>query len=256
MPLPFKVKAKEQIPADHAALYVERTLTIGGKSETWFVLDATGAEPEERLQEFRDNNVKLLKDAEKFKDIDPEKYKKLMADHAAAEHERLKKEGKLEEAHAAQVDALKNSHKQEVEKAGVRVTELTERLSKVLIDDAVATKATEKGVKPTAIIDVKSRARAVFKMEGDKVVAMNGEKPAFNTKGDPLSIADWLDTLSAEAPHLFEESKGSGGGDRNQGNTNGEVNPYSKATWNLTKQAALTRTDPKKAAAMQSAATR
>ncbi len=129
-----------------------------------------------------------------------------------------------------------------MEKEQVKSRELTVRLETVLIDDAVATKAVEKGIRPTAILDVKARARSVFKLDSDKVVAMKDGKPAFDAKGEPLSIAAWLDALATEAPHLFEANKGGGGGnDKDKGIPGGGVNPYSKATWNLTSQAKVER---------------
>ena len=51
MPLKFKYQSKEQVPAEHAAFYVER--------DGAFVLDAEGAVDKSRVDEFRTNNVTL-----------------------------------------------------------------------------------------------------------------------------------------------------------------------------------------------------
>lgn len=247
MPIPFKVKSESEIPAEHKTLYVK-------KGDVW-VLDAAGAEDAERVAEFRDRNIALMKEAEKFKDIDPEKYRRLTKEAEDAEQKRLKDSGKLEEAHAAQVAAMKNAHAEELKKHGERTSALTQRLETVLIDDAVAGEALKKGVRATALLDVKTRARNVFNLDNDKVTATNGGKALFGRSGEPLTIGEWLDTLATEAPHLFEGNSGSGSGNNgDKSGGSGEHNPYKRETWNLTRQAQLERTDAAKANRMKAAA--
>jgi hypothetical protein len=53
MPLRFKYPSKDQVPAEHAAFYVERDGAV--------VLDVEGAVEKSRLDEFRNNNVALQK---------------------------------------------------------------------------------------------------------------------------------------------------------------------------------------------------
>ena len=80
MALKFKFKTRDEIPADQAALYVERD---GG-----WVLDAEGVVEKSKLDEFRSSNVTLMKERDELKQrfdgIDPEEVKKL-----AAEKQRL-----------------------------------------------------------------------------------------------------------------------------------------------------------------------
>jgi hypothetical protein len=54
MPLRFKFKTKDEIPADHLPLYAER--------EGGWILDVEGAVDKSKLDEFRHTNVSLLKD--------------------------------------------------------------------------------------------------------------------------------------------------------------------------------------------------
>ena len=56
MPLKFRFKAREEIPAEHQALYVER-------DGAW-VLDVEGAVEKNRLDEFRSTNVALRREVE------------------------------------------------------------------------------------------------------------------------------------------------------------------------------------------------
>jgi len=86
MALKFKLKSKDEIPAEFQSLYVER--------DGAFVLDVDGVADISKLDEFRTNNVGLFKQLDdlkkKFEGIDPEKVRELEA-------EKLR----LEEAQAA-----------------------------------------------------------------------------------------------------------------------------------------------------------
>jgi len=86
MALKFKLKSKDEIPAEFQSLYVER--------DGAFVLDVDGVADISKLDEFRTNNVGLVKQLDdlkkKFEGIDPEKVRDLEA-------EKLR----LEEAQAA-----------------------------------------------------------------------------------------------------------------------------------------------------------
>ncbi len=80
MGLKFKFKSREEIPSEHAALYVER--------DGAFVLDAEGVVEKAKLDEFRATNVSLLKERDelkqRFEGINPDEVRKL-----AAEKQRL-----------------------------------------------------------------------------------------------------------------------------------------------------------------------
>src|SRR4051812_25312414 len=76
MALKFKFKSKDEIPAEFQSLYVER--------DGAFVLDAEGAVEKGKLDEFRANNVALLKQLDdlkkRFEGIEPERMRKLEAE--------------------------------------------------------------------------------------------------------------------------------------------------------------------------------
>src|SRR5260221_14106632 len=58
MALKFKFKTKDEVPADQAALYVER-------DGAW-VLDAEGVVEKAKLDEFRSSNVALMKERDEL----------------------------------------------------------------------------------------------------------------------------------------------------------------------------------------------
>ena len=85
MPLKFKLKSREEAPAEIANLYVER--------EGARVLDVHGAVEKSKLDEFRNANVSLIKERDELKKryegIDPDEVRKL------ADEKRRLEEGKL-----------------------------------------------------------------------------------------------------------------------------------------------------------------
>src|SRR5438477_13042640 len=80
MALKFKYKSKDEVPAEHSALYVER--------DGAFVLDAEGAVDKARVDEFRTNNLALKKQlddlAAKYEGIDPDAVKTVLAETVPA----------------------------------------------------------------------------------------------------------------------------------------------------------------------------
>ena len=85
MALKLKFKSKDEIPAEHVSLYVER----GGA----FVLDAEDGVEKAKLDEVRMHNVTLQKQIadlnERFEGIDPDQVKALMAEKQKLEEEKL-----------------------------------------------------------------------------------------------------------------------------------------------------------------------
>jgi hypothetical protein len=59
MPLKYKCKTKDEIPAEHPPLYAER--------EGAWVLDVDGAVEKTKLDEFRNTNVALIKERDDLK---------------------------------------------------------------------------------------------------------------------------------------------------------------------------------------------
>ena len=92
MSLKFKFKSKDEIPAEHVSLYVER----GGA----FVLDAEDAVEKAKLDEVRMSNVTLQKQIadlnERFEGIEPDQVKALMAEKQKLEEAKHLKEGEVE----------------------------------------------------------------------------------------------------------------------------------------------------------------
>jgi hypothetical protein len=251
MPLKYKYTNQQEIPAELQSFYVER-------DGAW-LLDADGVVSQTKLDEFRQNNITLTNQLKRFEGIDPDAVRQLAADKQRLEDEQRIKDGKFQEV----LDARLKTARADWDKThGVVVAErdaLTGRLTAIQIDQAVVSEATKRGLRPTALTDITSRARQTFKL-------VNGVPQAFDSDGQtarlgkdgtsPMTLAEWVDALVSDAPHLFEANAGSGAaGSGSGGAGNRSVkNPFRKESFNLTEQMKIQKTDPALAARLKAAA--
>jgi hypothetical protein len=258
MALKYKYTGKGEIPAEHAALYVER--------EGAFYLDAEGVVDKAKADEMRTHNIELRKQIEdrdaRFAGVDPDEFRRLAEEKRKLE---LQAQGhKPEEIDKLVTDRLKTL-KADWDKQFAAVTgerdSLTTRLTSIQIDQGVITVATKRGLRPTAIPDITARARTVFKL-------VNGAPQAFEADGKtvrygkdgitPMTLEEWVDAQVSDAPHLFESNAGGGAAGNGAGGAAGSQrsvkNPFRKDTWNLTEQMKLQKSDPGLAARLKAAA--
>jgi hypothetical protein len=251
MPLKYKYATKQEIPAEHQSIYVER-------DGVW-LLDTDGVVSQTKLEEFRANNIALSNQLKRFDGIDPDAVRQLADDKRKLEEAAQIKAGEVDKV----IDARMKAARAEWDKThGVVVAErdtLTGRLTAIQIDQAVVTEATKRGLRPTAIADITARARVNFKL-------VNGVPQAFEADGQtarmgkdgtsPMTLAEWVDALVSDAPHLFEANAGSGAaGSGSGGAGNRSVkNPFRKESFNLTEQMKIQKTDPALAARLKAAA--
>ena len=248
MPLKYKFATKQEIPAEHQSLYVER-------DGAW-LLDADGVVSQTKLDEFRQNNITLTNQLKKFEGIDPDAVRQLADDKQRLEDEQRLKDGKFQEV----LDARLKTARADWDKThGVVVAErdaLTGRLTAIQIDQAVVSEATKRGLRPTALTDITARARMTFKLVNGVPQAFDGDVPRYGRDGtSPLTLAEWVDALVSDAPHLFEANAGGGAaGSGSRGAGSGGVNPFRKESWNLTEQVKLLKTNPGLAARLKASA--
>ena len=258
MALKYKVKSREELPAEHANLYVER--------EGAFVLDAEGVVEKAKADEMRASNIALKKQIEehtaRFEGIDPDAVRQL-----AEEKRKLElvaqghKPEEVDRLVGERIKGLKADWDKQLSTVTGERDSLTTRLTAIQIDQGVITVATKRGLRPTAIPDITARARIVFKL-------VNGAPRAFEADGatvrygkdgvTPMTLEEWVDAQVAGAPHLFESNAGGGAAGNGAGGAGGlnrsVKNPFRKDTWNLTEQMKLQKTDPALAARLKAAA--
>ena len=255
MALKFKYKSKDEVPAEHSALYVER--------DGAFFLDAEGAVDKARVDEFRTNNLALKKQlddlAAKYEGIDPDAVKTLLAEKAKLEDQKLLKEGEVEKLVESRTRSLKSDLEKQVAGLETERDSLMSRLVEIEINQGVTLAATKRGLRPTAIPDAVARARKVFQLVKGVPTAFepDGKSVRYGRDGvTPLTLDEWAEGLVTEAPHLFESSAGGGAVGHNSGGV-GSVrkNPFKRgAEWNLTEQMRLQKSDPRLAERLKAAA--
>lgn len=161
------------------------------------------------LTNAREERRLAKEDAERFRGMDPEKYSAMLAHEQQIQEGKLIAEGKVEELLELRTKALRESLAAETTKERNQRVELQSQLDKLVIDNAVQTAASKHGVKKAAVDDVLFRARTVFKAHNGQAVAFQGENPVYAKDGVTLlGIDEWMGSLPATAPHLFEESRG------------------------------------------------
>ena len=201
----FKIAKLEDVKEEHRQFYRQG-------DDGAFYLIVEGAVAKEKLDEFRDKNVDLLKQMDKFKDVDPVKYKELAEEHRKLEEGELIKKGDVEGLVASRTRAMKEEYDKKYGDLEKSFNTANRQLETLIIDNSVRAEATKLGIAPTAVDDVLLRAKTIYKVEEGKAVAKDAEgKVIYGKDGqNSLAITDWIGSLKESAPHLFQTSQGSG----------------------------------------------
>lgn len=185
-----------------------------------FKLDVAGVVPAARLDEFRNNNIRLQQDLDKFKHIDPTKYAELQeAQRKIAEGELIAK-GDVDGLVNLRVGEMKKTYEGQVLDLTGKLGQADQNLSRLLIDNVVKNEGLKAGVLPVAIDDLALRAGATFTLDKGVPVMkdMTGNVVYGKDGTTPKSIGEWVGDLRKSAPHLFAGFNGSGAGGGRQGN--------------------------------------
>lgn len=273
MALKLTIGRKEDIPADLASHYKAADSAEGG-----WILDVDGAVPKEKLDQFRENNVALLKEREdlqrKVGELDTalKAYSGTTPEDVASDRDALKRVSETATVAAQRAEAAEKALAEKQRELAEAQTKSEERLSehareiKRLAGERVQIEllsaAQQRGLRKTAARDLVSRAEGCLAAGQDGISVLGADgKPAPSARDakKPMTLAEWIDQQVAEAPHLFESNAGGGaagivpGGSASLAGYTG-ANPFAKATWNLTRQAELQRNQPDLAVALKASA--
>jgi len=169
-----------------------------------------------KLDEFRANNVKLLKDMDalsaKFDGIDLDNYNELLKQQQEQKDKTLIDAGKIDELLEERTKAMIKTHNNELEKIQDENTTLQSQLAGLVIDSAVRDSAVKSGVVETAINDILLRSKAVFNLVDGKAIPhdSDGNIVYGSSSADPMTVEEWVKAQQDEAPHLFKSSQGGG----------------------------------------------
>ena len=264
MALKYRIEMREEIPAEQAALYVERDGAFYADVEG-VVEKSKADELRAKVDEFRKTSLAKAQEYDAFKarfeGIEPEEVRKLADEKRRLEEEKQLKAGEVERVWENRMKNLKAEGDKQLATVTGERDALHTQLSVIQIDQGVTNAATKRGLKPTAIPDITARARNVFKL-------VNGVPRAFEADGTtvrygrdgvtPMTLEEWVDHQTTDAPHLFESNAGGGAASNGSGGAGGVnrsvKNPFRNDTRNITEQMKLLKSDPGLAARLKAAA--
>ena len=195
-----KVDDLEKVPGPYRGLYSE--------AEDGFTLDAA---PKAKVDEFRENNIKLMKELEELKGIKPE-FERLREEAAKREEEALaatKDADQVREAMSRKLNEVQ-------ERAKSEATTLRSQLDELLLDSE-ARKALDAHAMHTelALPHVKSRVQMKDR-EGQRVaVVVNPDgSPAVNDDGSFKGVAQLVEEMASSDTYaaLKRSTAATGGG--------------------------------------------
>lgn len=229
MGLKFIVENIETVPEAQRTLYKQ----VDGK----YQLDVDGAVDKSKLDEFRNNNVELQKQIDKYKDVDPVKYRELMGIQQKIQEKELLEKGEVDKLVDLRVKNMREDLETQLNQHKTAAEQANGQLSILLVDNVVQGAALKVGIHPTAIDDVKARARQVFKIENGQPVPKGPDgKVIYDKSGEkPITVDYWMQDLKKTAPHLFIGSHGggAGGGTGHGGQDFSKMTPLQKVTQGL-----------------------
>lgn len=226
-----------------------------------FYLQAEGAVPKTKLDEFRNTNITLAKERDdlktRFTGVDPDEYKTLKERKELLDQGKLIQADGLEAAVKQRVAKMNEEHTATLSKIEQRAAQAEAKIAEYMIDGELIKAGTELGLKKTAAQDLILRGRQVFTMKDGKLVATGQDgQPAFGPTGEYQTPREYVQGLLKTASHLFDENSGGGAGSgagSGAGTSDGN-NPWRANSWNMTKQAQMMRDNPTQAAKLKAQA--
>jgi len=216
--------------------------------EGGYTLSVEGMVEKGKLNEFRDNNISLRQDIEakesqlneyeskiaeakaaaeeiasKYSDIDMEAWQAFQEEKKSLAEKELIEAGEVDtliqqrieevaKANSVEVSKQKEMYEGQLQALQKEITSYDSQLNTMLVDNALTKIAAESGVRSSAMDDVLSRGRGVFRVDNGKATAFDqdGRQMYAPDAVTPLSIDGWISGLTESAPHLFEMSTGAG----------------------------------------------
>jgi len=196
---------------------------VGGDGKFHLDMEEDAA-AKKKLEEFRDNNIKLLKEKQeletKLKDLgDPKEIAEMKKKIQSINDKQLIEAGKIDELVAQKVERMKADYESQIaalktagdQKQG-ELDKTVARLSEVLIDSEITKAVTAVGgVRKDAMQDIIARGKRVWRLEDGKPVPKEGDRLLFGKDGKSvMTFEEWAVILAQSAPFLFESTGGGG----------------------------------------------
>lgn len=238
-PLPLEVESLDKVPEPQRGLYVEKDgkyrLDVDGVEDVTGLKNSLNAAREDAKRE----KEKARQLAEKYKDVDPEKYKQMIDQLENGEDAKLLKEGgidkvierrteKIRQAHDKALGELKAAHEQE---SGALKTKLSKYEKRVLADHIRAA-AAKAQMHPSAVDDAILNAQQIFTLDEEaNAVALDEDgKPILGKSGN-YSVDQWIEEMKEKKPHWFPHGSSGGGSQGGGGKGAGGAKTIKRATF-------------------------
>ncbi len=162
----------------------------------------------------------LQKQAEKYKDLDPEKAREALKKIQDLEDKKLLDAGKIDELLTQRTERMRLDHEAQLTKLNEALKAKDEALAQqnkhlenLLIDTAINEAAVKSKALPGALDDIRLRVRQIARVEDGKVILRGADgNPVFGSDGKTHETIEGYVTgvLPKQAPHLWAPSSGGG----------------------------------------------
>ena len=207
----------------------QKTETI---EETKPVEQATEQKEEEKIFNLKQNELERIIQKriaqerssleKKYSGIDPEEARKLKQEKEEQEVERKKQRGEFE-------DLLK----QQADKFNQEKTQLQKQLEQIKINDALVNPAVKnKAINPEQVTNL-LKGKVKLNDDGRVEVLAENNQPRYNSKGELLSVDDYVQEFITQNPHFQAATPSGSGSKANVGKV--DARPFNIADLDMSK---------------------
>lgn len=173
------------------------------QTDTGYQLDAEGATDKSKLDEFRANNVELLKKLEGFKDVDMEKYRETMEKERKLREKELIDKGEFDTIFNERTAALKSDYDAKLTNAMKQLQDYEQKhnslIAKYEIEGAASKAFASHRIAPEAHEAALAQIRTKFTIKEGQVLAFDGEKILTGENGN-LTVDEFVKNM----PDIFK----------------------------------------------------
>ena len=194
--------------------------TFYAQSGEGYQLQVEGAADKAKIDEFRIKNIELMNNAEKFKDVDMEKYAATMEKERKLRDKELIDKGEFDQLLAENTHVMKSDYEAKIAiltgQLETSTSSHTNLISKHEIEGAATKAFAEHKINPVAFDSVMSQIKAKFSIDNNMVVAKEGDAILSGSDGN-LTVSEFV----ASQPEIFKLQSNGGQGKGNQGDGSG-----------------------------------
>lgn len=212
------VLSKEEIPDGLQEHYQEKDgkyyLSVEGMAP-----ECQLAEARQKAAEFRDNNIKYLKEREdmvsrlkNYEGIDPEEYRSLKEQTKKLETKGVKNPDDIESLINRKLEDVTKNLGSRIQAIEQEKAELHRQIEFKELEKTLSDAARKAKVRDVAMEDAIRRGMQVYKLVNGKVVPTSGDSILYSQQDldKTMPAEEFYQILSKSAPHLFEPSSGGG----------------------------------------------